>query len=113
VADLSDGAPGGFPDDFPRPPDAEIQFGSEAVIGGDEVLAVDLVLDDDLAGAARFYRQAIDDGGFALLFDEDDPDGRPSTVNLRFEADDYVGDVLLRDIDGTVAIVLTATRPAN
>jgi hypothetical protein len=100
---LSPGAPRGFPADFPRPDDAEVLVGSATMVGEDRVLSIDLTTTDTVDDVTGFYRGAVDDAGFTLLFDAAD--------NLRFETDDYVGDVLVTASGGTTTIALTATLP--
>lgn len=102
--EITGSLPPGFPDDFPLPDGARIEFGSATVVGNDDVRSVDLAVPGDAVAVAEFYRGVIDDAGFAVLYDE--------IGNLRFETDTFVGDVLIsaRDED-TVNLVLTATSP--
>ena len=104
--EITGSLPPGFPDDFPLPDGARIEFGSATVVGNDDVRSVDLAVPGDVVAVAQFYRDVIEDSGFAVLYDE--------IGNLRFETDSFVGDVLIsaRDED-TVNLVLTATSPRD
>jgi hypothetical protein len=109
---IGSGAPRGFPDDFPRPDDAEPVVGSATIVGEDRVLSLELAASDDLARVVAFFRRAIDDAEFAVLLDQADGPNRTGSANLRFATDDYVGDVLITATPGGTSIVLTATLPA-
>jgi hypothetical protein len=110
---VSAGAPRDFPADFPRPDDAELLVGSSTIVGEDRVLALDLTIGADLDEMVAFFRDAIDDAEFAVLFDEVDQESRPPAADLRFETDDYVGDIFMTSTAGATSIVLTATMPID
>lgn len=107
------GYPDGFPDDFPRPDDAEVVVGSSAVVRGDRVLSVDLTTAGDLDAVVDFYRDALTEPDIDRLLDRVDKDGEPPSANLRFETDDYLGDVFLTSTDAGTSVILTATIPAD
>ena len=109
---LSGEPPPGFPSDFPEPDDAEFVVGSATTVGDDRVLSIDLVTSAAVSKVFAFFLEAIEeaeDDGFSLLVDEADPKGEPPSAQLRFEADDYLGDVFITGTDAGTTIVLTAT----
>jgi hypothetical protein len=111
--DVSTGAPRGFPTDFPRPDEADVVVGSATIVGEDRVLSLDLTTSRGLDEVVAFFRDAVGEADFAVLFDELDEQGRPPSADLRFETEEYVGDVFMTSTDLGTSIVLTATMPAG
>ena len=109
---LSAEPPSGFPSDFPEPDDVEFVVGSATTVGDDQVLSIDLVTTATVSKVVAFFLEAIEDAeedGFSLLVDETDPEGEPPSAEIRFETDDYLGDVFITGTDRGTAIVMTAT----
>ncbi len=105
--------PGRFPEDFPRPEGATVQVGSVGHAEGELRLAVDYSIDrGDPFETYDFYLRAIDQGGWPVLLDDSDGEGRDFIGQIVFETDTYVGNVLVSG-DGRrgVLLTLTATLP--
>jgi hypothetical protein len=105
--------PEGFPEDFPIPEGAEVEIGSTGHAEGEQRLAVDLTLADTRpARVLDFYREAVDEAGWAVLLDDQDGRGQDFVGQLVFETDTFVGNVLVAaDRRGDTILTLTATVP--
>lgn len=102
-----------FPEEFPVPERAEVEVGSVGRVEGELRLAVDYTIADESPAAVHeFYRNAVDDAGFAVLLDSDNGRGANYIGQLVFETDTFIGNVLVSG-DGAdgVLLTLTATLP--
>ncbi len=113
VVSVPNEVPEAFPRSFPVPEGAEVEVGSTGRAEGELRLAVDYAIADERPQAVfDFYRDAVDEAGFAVLLEDSDGQGQDFVGQLVFETDTYVGNVLISGDGGRgVLLTLTATMP--